>query len=91
MTEPGAKTHRGLCPAFDRERAENQGISVCAGLTGKLAATLGTGTRKTNVIEDMQKHTVSVGAMRGAVVRCGGGGGESLLLFAFKRSAISAC
>lgn len=47
MTEPGAKTHRGLCPMFDRERAENQGISMCAGLTGKFAVTLGTGTKKT--------------------------------------------
>lgn len=80
MTEPGAKTHRGLCPVFDREQAENQGISMCAGLTGKFAITLGTGTQKTNVIQHMHKHTVSVAT----ILRVKAGKSEMLLLFAFK-------
>lgn len=57
MTEPGAKTHRGLCPAFDRERAKNQGIIKCAELTGKFAVTLGTGTQKTQMLSKTRGST----------------------------------
>lgn len=76
-----SKTHRGLCPAFDREWAENQGISMC---TGWLASSPSPWERnaKINVIKDMQKHTVSVRVIRGH--RRGEKSERRAFLFAFK-------
>lgn len=76
-----SKTHRGLCPAFDREWAENQGISMCAGW---LASSPSPWVRNAeiNVIKDMHKHTVSVRVSGGC---CSGKKSERrAFLFAFK-------
>lgn len=76
MTEPGAKTHRGLCPLFDRECAQkktkkNKESSVQSWLVSLLSP-WEQEHQKTNAIRDMHRRTVSAGTMRGFLRRVGG-------------------